>query len=45
MWNMGSLPKFLIIAVISFVLTGGLYEGLVRHFNWVRFLFDMRPKK
>ena len=44
-WNMGMLPKFLIIAVISFALTGGLYEGLVRHFNWVRFLFGMRPKK
>jgi hypothetical protein len=44
-WNMGMLPKFLVIAVISFVLIGGLYERLVRHFNWVRFLFGIRPKK
>ncbi|UCB45974.1 MAG: acyltransferase [Spirochaetota bacterium] len=44
-WDMGILPKFLIIAVISFVLIGGLYEGVVRHFNWVRFLFGMRLKK
>jgi hypothetical protein len=43
--DMGILPKLLIITVISFVLIMGLYEGLVRHFNWVRFLFGMRPKK
>jgi glucan biosynthesis protein C len=44
-WNMGIFLKFLIVAVISFVLIVGLYEGLVRRFNWVRFLFGMRPKK
>jgi len=44
-WNMGILPKFLIIAVVSFALIMVLYEGLVRHFNVVRFLFGMRPKK
>jgi peptidoglycan/LPS O-acetylase OafA/YrhL len=43
--NMSMLPKFLIIAVVSFILIGILYEGFVRHFNWVRFLFGMRPKK
>jgi hypothetical protein len=43
--NMGILPKYLIIAVASFALTMVLYEGLVQHFNVVRFLFGMRPKK
>jgi len=44
-WNMSILLKLLIIAVVSFVLIMVLYEGLVRHFNVVRFLFGMRPKK
>jgi glucan biosynthesis protein C len=44
-WNIGVLPKYLTIAVCSFVIIMALYEGLVRRFNWVRFLFGMRPKK
>jgi len=44
-WNMGIFPKLAIISVISFILIIGIYEGLIRHFNWVRFLFGMRPKK
>jgi hypothetical protein len=44
-WNMGILPKFLIIAAISFPLILALYELLVRRFNLVRFFFGMRPKK
>ncbi|MFC1885790.1 hypothetical protein ACFLZM_01860 [Thermodesulfobacteriota bacterium] len=44
-WDIGMAPKFLIIAVTSFVLIMILYEVLVRHFNVVRFLFGMRPKK
>jgi hypothetical protein len=44
-WNMGILPKFLIIAVVSFALIMVLYELLVRRFNVVRFFFGMRPKK
>jgi len=44
-WNMGIFPKLAIISVVSFFLIIGLYEGLIRHFNWVRFLFGMRPKK
>ncbi|MHC1726004.1 MAG: acyltransferase family protein [Syntrophobacteraceae bacterium] len=44
-WNMGILPKFLIIAAISFPLVLLLYELLVRRFNPMRFLFGMRPKK
>jgi len=44
-WNMGILPKYLIIAVVSFALIMGLYELLIRRFNIVRFFFGMRPKK
>jgi hypothetical protein len=44
-WNIGILPKFLIIAGVSFALIMVLYELLVRRFNVVRFLFGMRPKK
>jgi len=44
-WNIGMLLKYLIIAVCSFIIIMALYEGLVRHFNWVRFFFGMRPKK
>jgi len=44
-WNIGMLPKYLIIAVVSFALIMALYELLVRRFNVVRFLFGMRPKK
>lgn len=44
-WNIGMLPKYLIIAVTSFALIMALYELLVRHFNVVRFLFGMQPKK
>ena len=38
------LPKYLIIAVCSFIIIMALYEGLVRRFSGVRFLFGMRPK-
>jgi glucans biosynthesis protein C len=44
-WEMGILPKFLIIAVISFPLILALYELLVKRFNIVRLLFGMMPKK
>ena len=44
-WDMSILPKYLIIAVISFSLIMALYELLIRRFNIVRFFFGMRPKK
>jgi len=44
-WRIGILPKYLIIAVISFPLIMALYELLVRRFNVLRFLFGMRPKR
>ena len=44
-WNIGILPKFLIITVISFSLILVLYDLLVKPFNIVRFFFGMRPGK
>lgn len=44
-WNMGILPKLLIVAVISLPLILVLYELTVKPFNAVRFLFGMRPRK
>ena len=44
-WNIGILPKFLIVAVISFPLILVLYELPVKPFNAVRFFFGMRPRK
>ena len=44
-WNIGILPKYLIIIVIFFPLIMILCELLVRRFNAVRFLFGMRLKK
>ena len=42
-FNIGILPKFLIIAGISFALIMALYELLVRRFKPVRFCFGMKP--
>jgi hypothetical protein len=42
---MGILPKFLIIAMVSFPLILLLYELPVRRFNMVRFFFGMRYRK
>ena len=44
-WNIGILPKYLIIVAGSFALIMALYEGLVMPFNSVRFLFGMGAKK
>jgi glucan biosynthesis protein C len=44
-WNIGILPKFLVVTVISFPLILVLYELLVKPFNAVRFFFGMRPGK
>ncbi|MGB2983368.1 MAG: acyltransferase family protein [Candidatus Bipolaricaulia bacterium] len=44
-WNMGVLPKLLIVIVTSFAATLILYDAFVRHSNVMRFFFGMRPKK
>ena len=42
---MGILPKYAIVAVVSFAVIMALYELGVRRFNVMRFLFGMRSKK
>jgi len=44
-WNMGVLPKLIIVIVTSFAATLILYDAFVRNSNVVRFFFGMRPKK
>lgn len=44
-WNLGILPKLLIVTASSFPLTLALYELLIRRFNAMRFLFGMRPRE
>ena len=44
-WNIGILLKYLIIVIVSFSIIMALYEGIVRRFDPVRFLFGMRPRK
>ena len=41
--NMGILPKFLIVVVLSFAAIMALYELFVRRIGFMRFLFGMRP--
>ena len=41
-WNIPVLAKFLLIALISFVLIIGLYQGVIRRVPLLRFLFGMK---
>jgi surface polysaccharide O-acyltransferase-like enzyme len=42
-WGLGILPKYLIVAAISFPTILLLYELLVRRYDVVRFFFGMKP--
>jgi hypothetical protein len=44
-WNIGILPKFLIVTVISFALILVSYKLFVKPFDIMRFFFGMRPRK
>jgi len=44
-WNIGILPKYLLIVTASFALIMAFYNGIVRRYNTMRFLFGMQPKK
>ncbi len=44
-WDIGILPKYLIIIVVSFVLIMALYELIIRRLNIFRFLFGMKLTK
>jgi glucan biosynthesis protein C len=43
-WNLGVLPKWLIISTLALVLTLALYELLIRRVNAIRWLFGMKPR-
>lgn len=42
-WAIPGLLKFLFILSVSFLISMGLYEFLVRRFDLLRFLFGMKP--
>lgn len=42
-WNMGVLPKWLIISMLAMALTLAVYELLIRRVNAMRWLFGMKP--
>jgi hypothetical protein len=44
-WNIGALPKFLIISVAALVITLLLYEIMIRRIMLMRFLFGMKSAK
>lgn len=44
-WALGVLPKYVILAVISFMITMALYELLIRRFNALRFLFGLKSRQ
>lgn len=44
-WDLGIVPKFLIISIVSFSLIMIFYELLIKRFNIVRLLFGMRLNK
>ncbi len=44
-WDIGLLPKFLLITLGTFAACLLIYDLLVKRTNAIRFLFGMRPKK
>ncbi|MBE7470706.1 MAG: acyltransferase family protein [Anaerolineales bacterium] len=42
---LGVLPKYLLLAVVSFVIIMTLYELLIKRFNGLRFLFGLKPRE
>jgi peptidoglycan/LPS O-acetylase OafA/YrhL len=43
-WNTGVLPKYLALLTLSVAITLGLYELLIKPFNWIRFVFGLKPR-
>jgi len=44
-WDMGIVPKYVILATTSFIAIIAIYEFAIRRINVVRFLFGMKAKK
>ena len=43
-WPLGILPKWLIIGTLALALTLAVYLLAIRHVNWIRWLFGMKPR-
>ena len=44
-WNIPVLAKFLLIALVSFVIIIGLYQGVIRRLLLLRFVFGMKARE
>jgi glucan biosynthesis protein C len=44
-WNIPILAKFLLIALVSFVIILGLYQGVIVRVPFLRFLFGMKARE
>lgn len=44
-WPLGVLPKYLILAVVSFTIIMALYELLIKRLNGLRFLFGLKSRQ
>jgi peptidoglycan/LPS O-acetylase OafA/YrhL len=44
-WDMGILPKWLMISTLALALILAVYVLLIRRVNWIRWLFGMKPRK
>ncbi len=44
-WDMGILPKWLMIITLALALILAVYLLVIRRVNWIRWLFGMKPRK
>ncbi len=44
-WSQGIIVKFILLLCLSFAATVGFYALFIRPFNFMRFLFGMKPKQ
>jgi peptidoglycan/LPS O-acetylase OafA/YrhL len=44
-WDMGILPKWLMLSTLALALILAVYVLVVRRVNWIRWLFGMKPRK
>ena len=43
-WNIGILPKWLMISTLALALILAVYVLVIRRVNWIRWLFGMKPR-
>jgi glucan biosynthesis protein C len=43
-WDLGILPKWLIISTLALALILAVYVLVIRRVNWIRWLFGMKPR-